>query len=103
MSLRVLAKREGLGRVADEQVREHEAGALVGQLLERHSGVVAELFLFVLGQTFVIKAGKLKKRHERSVFQQDDGEIVVHEVDVKQNVLELLLEPVDVSRQVPKP
>src|SRR5439155_13580876 len=102
MSLRVLAKRQWLGRVADEQVREHEARALVGQLLDRHTGVVAELLLLVLGQTFVIETGKLKKREQRTVFQQDDGEFVVHEVDVKQNVLEFLLVPVDVSHQVPK-
>ena len=103
MSLRVLAKRHELGRVADEQVREHEARAFVGQLLERHPGVVAELLLLVLRQAFVIEAGKLKEHEQRTVFQQDDGQIVVHEVDVKQDVLEFLLVPVDVSRQVPKP
>src|SRR5207247_6272821 len=80
-----------------------EARAFVGQLLERHSRVVAELFLFVLGQTFVIEAGELKEHEQRTVFQQDDWQLVVHEVDVKQNVLELLLVTVDVLRQVPKP
>src|SRR5206468_8190386 len=103
MSLRVLAKCQELGRVADEQVREHEARAFVGQLLERHSGVVAELLLFVFGQPFVIEAGKLKEHEQRTVFQQDDGQIVFHEVNVEQNVFEFLLVPVDVPQQIPEP
>jgi hypothetical protein len=53
---RLVSQRERLCGVPDQEVRKHEAGAFVGELLERRAGIVAELLFLLLGQSLVVQA-----------------------------------------------
>lgn len=100
MCFRIVAQREGLGGVPNQQVRNHEASAFIRQLLERRPGIIAELFLLLFRQSFVVEALEMEQDQERAVLEKDDRHFMVQEVNIEKDVFELLFVPVDVSQKI---